>query len=250
MVCSNNKFVAYYRVSTQRQGRSGLGLEAQHNAVRDFLNGNGWEIVAAFTEVESGRDRARPELEKAIRATRLHGARLVVAKLDRLARDAAFLLSLRDSGVDFVAADMPEANRLTVGILAVVAEDEAQRISDRTRVALAAARALGVQLGTPENLTDQDREKGALVSGALRSARADQRALDLAPIMKEFRRQGCKSLREVARRLNEQGLPAARGGKWTAMAVKRVQDRLEALAVKRAASGPGAIAGSARAIAP
>lgn len=231
MSSEQKKFVAYYRVSTQRQGRSGLGLEAQRKAVEDYLNGDGCEIVAEFTEIESGRNRARPELEKAVRASRLRGAKLVVAKLDRLARDAAFLLSLRDSGVDFDAADMPEANRLTVGILAVVAEDEAQRIGERTRSALAAAKERGVELGTPENLTDADRKKGATVSAIVRSARADQRALDLEPLLDELRTDGCRSMRDLASGLKERGLSTARGCEWTAMAVKRVLDRLQAIEV-------------------
>jgi DNA invertase Pin-like site-specific DNA recombinase len=143
----NGKFVAYYRVSTQKQGRSGLGLSAQQEAVDSYLNGGNWKIVAAFTEIESGKKADRPELDKALAACRLHRATLVIAKLDRLARNAAFLLGLRDSGIDFVAADMPNANRLTVGIMAMVAEDEAQRISERTKAALAAAKKRGVKLG-------------------------------------------------------------------------------------------------------
>lgn len=220
-------FVAYYRVSTEKQGRSGLGLEAQRKAVEDLLNGNGgWELVAEFTEIESGKSADRPELEKAIAAARIHGARLIVAKLDRLARNAAFLLSLRDAGVDFVAADMPDANRLTVGILAVVAEDEAQRISKRTKEALAAAKARGVKLGNPENLTDEARRKGARVSAEVRSERANQRAADLRPIIQGLREKGAESLHALARGLNEEGIPTARECAWTPTAVKRVLDRL------------------------
>lgn len=227
---SNDKaFVAYYRVSTDRQGRSGLGLDAQRKAVEDFLNGNGSNIVAEFTEVESGKNAARPELAKAIAAARLHGARLIVAKLDRLARDAAFLLSLRDSGVDFIAADMPDANRLTVGILAMVAEAEREAISERTKAALAAAKERGVKLGNPEHLTDADRAKGREVSREIRSARADQRALDLAPIIDEIREEGASSLREIAAALDDRGIPTARGSTWTAAAVRRVLKRLEKL---------------------
>jgi DNA invertase Pin-like site-specific DNA recombinase len=121
--------MAYYRVSTSKQGRSGLGLEAQRHAVEGYLNGGDWQIVGEFTEVETGKRADRPALAKALAMCRLHGARLVIAKLDRLSRNAHFLLGLKESGVDFVAADMPNANRLTVGIMAMVAEDEAQRIS-------------------------------------------------------------------------------------------------------------------------
>jgi len=132
---NTGRFICYYRVSTIRQGRSGLGLEAQRDAVRSYLNGGDWQVAGEFTEIESGRRADRPELAKAFAACRLHRATLVIAKLDRLARNAAFLLGLRDSGIDFVAADMPNANRLTVGIMAMVAEDEAQRrvVNDRLR---------------------------------------------------------------------------------------------------------------------
>ena len=138
-MATSGKFVAYYRVSTQKQGRSGLGLEAQRHAVAEFLNGGDWKIVGEFTEVETGKRSDRPELARALAMCRLHGAKLVIAKLDRLSRNAHFLLGLKESGADFVAADMPNANQLTVGIMAVVAEDEAKRISERTKVALQAA---------------------------------------------------------------------------------------------------------------
>lgn len=233
---SDKKFVSYLRVSTEKQGRSGLSIEAQRQAVADLLNGNGgWSLVAEFVEVESGRNNDRPELKKAIATARLHGARLVVAKLDRLARDAGFLLSLKDSGVDFVAADLPEANRLTVGVLAVVAEDEAERISRRIKEALAAKKARGKKLGNPATLPkDRTRrrevaQKGARASAEARSARADQRALDLEPIIGEIREEGATSLREIATGLDERGIPTARGSTWTASAVNRVLDRLERL---------------------
>jgi DNA invertase Pin-like site-specific DNA recombinase len=134
---NTGNFVAYYRVSTERQGRSGLGLEAQQKAVRDHLNGGNWGIVAEFTEVESGKRSDRPQLAAALAACRLRGAKLIIAKLDRLARNVHFVSGLMESGVDFVAADFPQANRLTVHILAAVAEHEAKMISERTKVALA-----------------------------------------------------------------------------------------------------------------
>src|SRR3954447_16722721 len=156
-------FVAYYRVSTERQGRPGLGLDAQRKAVEDFLNGGNWRLVAEFKEIESGKHSDRPALAKAFRACRLHGAKLVIAKLDRLSRDAHFLLGLEKAGVDFVAADMPTANRLTVGIMAMVADEERRLISKRTKGALAAAKKRGVKLGG---------DRGARLS---RAARKDGR---------------------------------------------------------------------------
>src|SRR5688572_7815435 len=130
-------FDAYYRVSTDRQGKSGLGLEAQQQAVRDYLNGGRWQLVAEVVEVESGKRSDRPKLQEALRLCRLHGATLVIAKLDRLARNVNFVSNLMESGVDFVAVDFPQANRLTVHILAAVAEHEAEAISARTKAALA-----------------------------------------------------------------------------------------------------------------
>ena len=145
-------YIAYYRVSTQQQGRSGLGLEAQQQAVRSFLK-DGQPLQAEFTEVESGKRDTRPQLTAAITQAQRIGATLLIAKLDRLSRNASFIFALRDSGVKFVAADMPDANHLTVGILAVIADHERQAISDRTKAALSALKARGVQLGSPQNLT-------------------------------------------------------------------------------------------------
>jgi len=224
---ASGAFVAYYRVSTKRQGRSGLGLDAQRKSVEDFLNGGHWKLVAEFTEVESGKFNARPELAKALAACRLHAATLVVAKLDRLSRNAAFLLTLRDSGVEFVAADMPEANRMTVGIMAVIAEHEREMISQRTRAALAAAKRRGVKLGNPDHLTAKARRLGTKASATRRGAVAAQRAEDLAPIVADLRAGGATSLREIAQGLNERGIPTARGMAWTAVQVQRLLAKIE-----------------------
>src|SRR5712671_2856281 len=143
----DGKFVAYYRVSTARQGRSGLGLDAQRQAVADYLNGGTRSLLREFVEVESGKLNTRPELEQALHLCKVTGATLVVAKLDRLSRNAAFLMTLRDSGVQFVAADLPEANTMTVGVMALVAQHEREAISVRTKAALAAAKARGRKLG-------------------------------------------------------------------------------------------------------
>jgi DNA invertase Pin-like site-specific DNA recombinase len=152
----------------------------------------------------------------------------VVAKLDRLSRDAGFLLTLRDSGVEFVAVDMPDANRLTVGIMAMIAEHEAEAISARTRAALAAAKRRGVKLGNPAHLDRKARRKGTAASAVVRRAAAQQRAMDLAPIVEDLRGDGAVSLHELARGLNHRGIPAPRGGAWMAAQVKRLLARLDA----------------------
>jgi DNA invertase Pin-like site-specific DNA recombinase len=219
---ARGKFVAYYRVSTQAQGRSGLGLDAQKKAVEDYLYGGRWHLVAEHVEVESGKQNGRPELTKALAACRLHSATLVVAKLDRLSRNAAFLLTLRDAGVAFVAVDLPDANRMTVGIMAVVAEHEREAISARTKAALEAARRRGVRLGNPAHLDQSARRLGTMASARVRQQRAAQRAKDLAPTLAELRRDGAGSLRQLAQGLNDRGIPAARGGEWTAAQVRRL----------------------------
>jgi DNA invertase Pin-like site-specific DNA recombinase len=168
------RFVAYYRVSTARQGKSGLGLEAQQQAVREHLNGGRWTLVGEFVEVESGKRADRPKLAEAIKACRLRGAKLVIAKLDRLARNVAFISNLMESGVEFEAVDFPQANRLTIHIMAAMAEHEAKMISDRTKAALAAAKRRGVKLGGDRGarLTAQARAAGR----AALQAKAQERA--------------------------------------------------------------------------
>lgn len=220
------KFVAYYRVSTTRQGRSGLGLDGQKHAVREYLNGGRWRLIAEHTEVESGRHNARPELRRALAACRIHIATLIVAKLDRLSRNAAFLLTLKDSDVEFAAADMPDANRFTIGILAMIAEHEAEAISSRTKAALAAAKRRGTRLGNPAHLDRRARAQGTVASAAVRRARAEQRAQDIAPIVEMLRRTGATSLREVARGLDSEGIPAPRGGAWNPTQVQRLLKRI------------------------
>jgi len=218
-------FVAYYRVSTAKQGASGLGLEAQQKAVRDYLNGGDWKLVAEVTEVESGKRIDRPKLDKAMRLCRLHGATLIIAKLDRLSRDAHFLLGLQKAGVEFIAVDNPQANRLTIHILAAVAEDEARRISERTRAALAAAKARGVRLGGNRGvqLTEAIRKAGR----AAQSSRAKARADDLAPLIAELEAQGITSLGAIAKALTERGVPTAKGKTWSAVQVSRVRSKLK-----------------------
>jgi DNA invertase Pin-like site-specific DNA recombinase len=216
------RFVAYLRVSTERQGRSGLGLEAQRKAVEDFLNGGRSKLIAEFVEVESGKTDDRPKLAEALALCRLHNAVLVIAKLDRLSRDAHFLLGLQKAGVRFVAADMPEANEMVVGIMAVVAQAERKMISARTKAALAAAKGRGKRLGNPGNLKNQDagRQRGRERLTATARARAN----DLAPIIADVQARGASSLRQIAASLNARSIPGARGGAWSATQVKRVLD--------------------------
>lgn len=216
-------WVVYYRVSTARQGQSGLGLEAQRGAVAAFVAGREGRVVAEYTEVESGKRRDRPQLAAALDAARLWGATLLVAKLDRLARDAAFLLSLRDAGIDITAADMPDANRLMVGILALVAEQERDAIAARTRAALAARKARGLPLGHPDNLRRGDAE-GAARARAARTAKAEASVRRTLPAIRALLAQGL-SLRGAAAELNRRGIPASRGGAWTATTVKRMLQR-------------------------
>jgi DNA invertase Pin-like site-specific DNA recombinase len=224
----SGRFVAYYRVSTAKQGASGLGLEAQRSAVQAYLNGGSWTLVNEFTEVESGKRSDRPQLAAAMAACRIHGATLVIAKLDRLSRDAAFLLSLRDAGVDFIAADMPNANRLTVGIMACVAEAEREAISARTKAALAAAKERGRKLGGDRGNLSAVCAEGNRVSACSRAAKAAARARDLAPIIAAIRQSGITSANGIARELNARGIRTARGGTWQAAQVQLVIKHLSA----------------------
>jgi DNA invertase Pin-like site-specific DNA recombinase len=202
------RFVAYYRVSTDRQGRSGLGLEAQQKAVQDYLNGGDWSLVAELTEVETGKRSDRPELTKALALCRKHKAKLVIAKLDRLSRNLAFIATLMDSGAEFVAVDNPHANKLTLHILAAVAQHEREMIAERTKAALAAAKARGIKLG---------RNGAERLAPAYRAA-AVQRAGSLAPILIEMRSIGM-SARRIAAELTARQVPTPASGKWHAQTV-------------------------------
>jgi DNA invertase Pin-like site-specific DNA recombinase len=207
--------VAYERVSTARQGTSGLGLEAQRKAIEDFARSRGAGLIGRFTEVESGRNPDRPELAKALHLSKVTGATLVIAKLDRLSRNAAFLLTLRDSGVRFLAVDMPEANDLTVGIMALVAQAEREAISRRTKEALAVAKARGVKLGNPNGAEALRRAgKGGAPLRAAVSRNTKSHARDLAPVLADLKAQGITSLRGIAEALNDRGMLTRRGGRW------------------------------------
>ncbi len=223
---AKSKFIAYYRVSTERQGKSGLGLESQQKIVNDYLNGGKSELVKEFTEIESGkRDDNRPELRKAMAACRVFGATLVISKLDRLARNARFLLELQESGLDFVACDMPSANQFTVKIMAVFAEEERQMISTRTKAALQAAKVRGTKLGT-DNLTLEGRIKGVKNSRAARRQNTDKYSQDIMSTIDEIKSEGAISLRSIAKQLNQRGIKTRRDGNWQANSVKRILDRV------------------------
>ena len=223
------KFIAYYRVSTQRQGRSGLGLEAQRRAVLDHLNGGNWRIVAEFTEIESGKRKDRPKLAEALAACRVHGAKLVIAKLDRLARNVAFVSSLMEAGVDFEAVDFPQANRLTIHILAAVAEHEARMISERTKAALAAAKRRGVALGGIRDGHVPFTAKVRALGVKARAANVARRAADMAPIIAELQAAGVHSRSAIAAELNARAIPTMSGtGRWQATSVTRLLARLPA----------------------
>ncbi len=209
------RLVAYERVSTARQEASGLGLEAQRKVIEDFAASRRAEVLARFTKVESGRKADRPELAKALHLAKVTGATLVIAKLDRLSRNAAFLLALRDSGVRFVAVDMTEANDLTVGIMALVAQAEREAISRRTKEALAVAKARGVKLGNPNGADSLRRAgKGGAALRATVSANAAAFAADLAPVLTDIRTAGRTSLRAIAAELTAKGIRTRRGGRW------------------------------------
>jgi DNA invertase Pin-like site-specific DNA recombinase len=218
MTSQASKFVAYLRVSTARQGRSGLGLEAQREAVRQFVSSRGGKIIAPeFVEVESGKRSDRPELAKALKRCRVTAATLVVAKLDRLSRNAAFLMTLRDSGVEFVAADLPEANTMTVGVMAVVAQHEREAISQRTKAALAAAKARGTVLGGKRKNApkiESYQRRGVLAAQEKARAAAELRR-DVLENLRGL------SLNAMAARLNADSVTTSRGSAWTATAVKR-----------------------------
>ncbi|TXK29662.1 resolvase [Pontibacter qinzhouensis] len=194
-------YVAYYRVSTKAQGQSGLGLEAQRTAVRRFIK-TGEEILEEFTEVESGKRDSRRQLQAAIALAKSRQATLLIAKLDRLSRNAGFIFTLRDSGADFVCADMPEANTLTIGIFAVLAQHERELISQRTRAALQAKKEQGFQLGSPQNLTEEARQKG--LETRQQNALSNKANRQASRLVKIYREQGY-TFQRIADELNGEG---------------------------------------------
>lgn len=205
-------FVSYYRVSTARQGASGLGLDAQRAAVMAYTRGS--EIVAEFTEVESGKRADRPQLAAAIAYAKRHKAILVIAKLDRLARDVHVISGLMKSGVEFVATDLPMANKLTIHIMAAMAEHEAEMISERTKKALAAAKARGTKLGGTRHDLANARN--------VQTEQAQARRANVLPIVEQIRAAGVTTLAGIAGALNARGVKTPRGGEWSATQVSRI----------------------------
>ena len=211
--------IAYYRVSTQKQGQSGLGLDAQRQSVTSYAKGR-YTIAAEFVEVESGKRNNRVELTKALAMAKEVGAVLLIAKLDRLARNVAFTSALMASGVQFVAVDMPDANNLTIHIIAAIAEHERELISARTKAALEQAKKRGATLGTPENLTSEAREAG---HETMHQMAKDAYKRDYGYI--KLLREGGHTLAQIAERLNSEGHATRNGKQFTPMTVKRILDR-------------------------
>lgn len=223
---ANGKFVAYYRVSTDKQGKSGLGLDAQRKAVLEYLNGGDWTLAGEFTEIESGKVDDRPELAKAIREAKRTGATLIVARLDRLSRNATFLLKFDDmvkrAGIDLHVCDQPHLDRFMLGVHALVAERERELIAARTKAALAAARERGVRLGT----RDGKRLNGLGVAAI--KAKADQNAENAAAVIAQLQRAGVRTYSDLAAALNARAVPTPRGGSWHASSVRNVVLRTQA----------------------
>jgi DNA invertase Pin-like site-specific DNA recombinase len=221
------KIVSYLRVSTAKQGHSGLGLEAQRSAIQAYADGRGAKVSREFVEIESGKLNARPQLATALHLAKVTGAVLVIAKLDRLSRNAAFLLTLRDSGVKFIAADMPDANELTVGIMALVAQQEREAISKRTKEALQAAKRRGSILGNPNGAAALKRAAKGNTAGleAIRN-KANNHAADLKPVIADLAAESITSLGAIAAALNERGMKTPRGGHWHKSSVSNLLARL------------------------
>jgi len=217
------KVVTYFRVSTAKQGQSGLGLEAQQTAVETFIDSKQGEQLASFTEIESGKRADRPELEKALKRCRLTGAVLVIAKLDRLSRDVEFIARMQKSRIEFVCVDMPEANNLTIGLMAIMAQHEREAISARTKAALQAAKARGVVLGNPKlaAVRNTDTSKARQV----KMSKAAERNAELKSIIDELEAEhGSMTGRELAIALNAAGYRTARGLRFSHTQALRVKN--------------------------
>lgn len=215
----SKEYVAYYRVSTAKQGKSGLGLAAQKETVEKQAARDGGKIIKEFVEVESGKTKKRPELWKAITEARAKGAALIVAKLDRLGRKMKHLTEIRESGIDLVACDLPGMDTMSFGIFATFAQAEGERISERTKEALQEKKKQGVKLGSPQNLTDKARKKAYRVRR--KNAQENPDNLKAAKIARDLRAQGL-SYHKVADKLNDYGLKTRTGKQFYGMSVKNL----------------------------
>lgn len=215
-------YIAYYRVSTQKQGTSGLGLEAQRAAVQAFVKDS--PILAEFVEVESGKNNSRPQLYSAMEEAKKKGATLVIAKLDRLSRNAGFIFALRDSGIDFVCSDIPDANTLTIGIFAVLAQYERELISQRTKSALAAKKIQGFVLGKPENFTNEGRAKGRATQAAQRGYNPH---IPRATALITHLRSSGYSFVKITKELNEHQFKTVSGKEFHCEQVRRIWNRTQ-----------------------
>ncbi|PQJ79398.1 recombinase family protein [Polaribacter porphyrae] len=216
-----NKYVAYYRVSTQKQGKSGLGLDSQQSAVIRFINSED-SLIQSYTDVESGKNNNRPNLLKAIEHCKNENATLLIARLDRLSRNAAFIFTLRDTGVKFTAVDMPEANSVTVGIMAVLSQDERERISQRTKAALSELKLKGVKLGSPQNLTLEARKKG--LEARMRYANENENNKKAGEFIISLCKNGL-SFYAITKKLNQLGFKTRHGKEFQQVQVHRLYDR-------------------------
>jgi DNA invertase Pin-like site-specific DNA recombinase len=225
-----NKYIAYYRVSTKRQGLSGLGLDAQKDMVKSYITQHGGVVVDEFIEVESGKNNNRQALKEAISKCELTGSILIIAKLDRLARNVYFISQLMEKDIEFIACDLPQANRFTIHILAAVAENEAKAISERTKAALAQKKKRGEPLGVKgiENLKNVDEVKRINRLKEAKKEKADEYARKLASIIIAKRKTG-ETYAAIAAYLQEQGINTRRGGKWYPATVRRLLNRLNYL---------------------
>lgn len=229
---AKGKFISYLRVSTDKQGRSGLGIEAQRQAVASYLNGGRWTLVSEYMETESGRKSDRPKLAAALSRAKAIGAKLVFAKLDRLTRNVDLLRSLVASEVDLVFCDLPSVppgpmGKFLLTQMAAVAELEAGLIGERTKKALAAAKARGVKLGNPNGARAlRGKQTGNAEAVAKIKEKAARRATDLQGLIDGIKRSGPTSIRTITDELNRQGICAARGGLWHPTAVARLLNRL------------------------
>lgn len=220
------KYIGYCRVSTEKQGKSGLGLEAQESAIRDYVRACSGELLKLYIEVESGKKDDRPILASAIQHSQLTGARLVIHKLDRLSRDLSFITTLQKNSVDFAVVDLPGADKFTVHIFGALAEKERALISERTKTALRQAKERGVKLGNAKGKgpTPEIQRQGALAASRNRIEKADAFARMVAPFIDKLRGEG-KGLRQIATLLNAEGIKTARGKEWTPQAVKNAINR-------------------------